>query len=178
LAATSAKLANYVGDRGGKLAWRQYAPNWKITMALDNLTLIPAILFGNFMFFIYFPMSFMKRYRECKKERLIRFAIYVSAALIPIALNAESNALAFKRSNQLIAAVEAYTGKYGAYPERLQQLQPEFINKIPSKARISFFDSGFRYSATKDSHTLMYVYLPPYGRKTYNFEQKSWGTID
>jgi hypothetical protein len=35
LAATSAKLANYVGDRGGKLAWRQYAPNWKITMALD-----------------------------------------------------------------------------------------------------------------------------------------------
>jgi hypothetical protein len=36
LAATSAKLANYVGGRGGKLAWRQYAPNWKITMALDT----------------------------------------------------------------------------------------------------------------------------------------------
>jgi DNA-directed RNA polymerase sigma subunit (sigma70/sigma32) len=36
LAATSAKLANYVGGRGGKLTWRQYAPNWKITMALDN----------------------------------------------------------------------------------------------------------------------------------------------
>jgi hypothetical protein len=36
LAATSAKLANYVGGRGGKLTWRQYAPNWKITMALDS----------------------------------------------------------------------------------------------------------------------------------------------
>jgi hypothetical protein len=38
LAATSAKLANYVGGRGGKLTWRQYAPNWKITMALDSVT--------------------------------------------------------------------------------------------------------------------------------------------
>jgi hypothetical protein len=35
LAAASAKLANYVGGKGGKLAWRQYALNWKITMALD-----------------------------------------------------------------------------------------------------------------------------------------------
>ncbi len=36
LATIVAKLANYVGGRSGKLAWRQHAPNWKITMALDN----------------------------------------------------------------------------------------------------------------------------------------------
>lgn len=148
-----------------------------LLVIFDEQAIVAAIL-GNLMLFIYLPMSFMKRYRECRRERLIRFAIYFSAAIITLGVNYENNFVAKARAKQLIAAVEAYTAKYGDYPDRLQQLQPEFINKIPSKARISLFDSGFRYSATKDSHTLMYVYLPPYGRKTYNFEQKSWGRID
>jgi hypothetical protein len=36
LAQVAAKLANYFGADGGKLTWRRYTTNWKITMALDR----------------------------------------------------------------------------------------------------------------------------------------------
>jgi hypothetical protein len=43
---------------------------------------IVALLIGIFLLFVYLPRSLGKRFQECRRERLIRFAIYLSAVLL------------------------------------------------------------------------------------------------
>jgi hypothetical protein len=34
------------------------------------------------------------------------------------------------------------------------------------------------YIASKDSHQLFYMAMPPFGRPTYDFERREWAFID
>lgn len=137
-----------------------------------------AFLIGAFLILVYLPRSLTaKKYAACRKERLIRFAIYLAAVAVVLSLIPINKQVSQERAERIIAAVENYKAANGKYPDRLDQLAPQFIDEVPSKARVSFGDSGFRYSAG-ESHTLMYVAMPPFGRRIYNFETKSWGFID
>ena len=78
----------------------------------------------------------------------------------------------------IIAACDAYKGRHGVLPATLQQLVPEFLPAVPlAKYTLSY--GAFTYSAASDgAHTLMYVTLPPFGRRVYHFEQRSWSRSD
>jgi len=144
---------------------------------LDELGVF-AFLIGAFLILVYLPRSLLARkYAACRKERLIRFAIYLAAVGVVFSLIQINKQIAKEHAERIIAAVENYKAANGKYPDRLDQLVPQFIAEIPAKARITFTDRGFRYLAG-ESHTLMYVAMPPFGRTTYNFETKSWGFID
>ena len=153
---------------------------------LDELG-VYAFLIGAFLVFVYLPRSLLaKKFAACRKERLIRFAVYLAAVAVVLSLIPINRHVAEERAERIIAAVETYKAANGKYPDRLDELVPQFIAEVPAKARVTFTDSGFRYYATsydagseqKESHTLMYVAMPPFGRKTYHFETKKWGFID
>ena len=137
-----------------------------------------SFLIGFFLLFVYLPKSFGERFKNCRRDRLIRFAIYMSAVLAVFGLRVFNTSLAKERAAQIIAAVEAYKGKYGAYPDQLTQLSPEFLAKIPEKAKMTFMDNGFKYSARSSYHSLSYVSFPPYDRRVYYFEESKWARID
>jgi hypothetical protein len=144
---------------------------------LDELGAYTFII-GVFLILVYLPRSLLaKKYAACRKERLIRFAVYLAAVGVVFSLITINKHIAKDRAEQIISAVENYKAANGNYPDRLDQLVPQFMTEIPAKARITFTDSGFRY-LVGESHTLMYVAMPPFGRATYNFEAKSWGFID
>lgn len=148
-----------------------------LLILLDELGVF-AFLIGAFLILDYLPRSLLARkYAACRKDRLIRFAIYLAAVAVVFSLIPINKHIAKERAERIIAAVEDYKATNGKYPDRLDQLAPQFIAEIPAKARITFTDSGFRYLAG-ESHTLMYVAVPPFGRVTYDFETKSWGFID
>lgn len=148
-----------------------------ILIFLDALG-VYAFLVGVFLILVYLPRSLLARkYAACRKERLIRFAVYLAAVGVVLSLIPINKQIAEDRAERIIAAVENYRATNGKYPDRLDQLTPRFIAEIPTKARVAFTDSGFRYLAGS-SHTLMYVVMPPFGRKTYNFETKAWGFMD
>ncbi|MCX7168106.1 MAG: hypothetical protein NTV11_17775 [Rhodocyclales bacterium] len=137
-----------------------------------------AFLIGAFLIMVYLPRSLLaEKYAACRKERLIRFVVYLAAVGTVLSLIPINRQIAEERAERIIAAVENYKAANGRYPDRLDQLVPQFIAVIPAKARATFTDSGFRYFAG-ESHTLMYVAMPPFGRRTYNFETKSWGFMD
>lgn len=137
-----------------------------------------AFLIGVFLLLVYLPRSLLARkYAACRKERLIRLAIYLAAVAVVLSLIPINKRVDEERAARIIAAVEGYKAANGKYPDRLDQLAPQYIPEIPGKARFAFADSGFRYLAG-DSHVLMYVAMPPFGRRTYTFESKSWGFID
>jgi hypothetical protein len=139
-----------------------------------------AFLIGAFLLLVYLPLSLKaKKYAACRRERLIRLAIYLAAVAVVLILIPVNGEISQERAERIIAAVESYHTANGEYPERLDQLVPQFIDAVPAKARISFADTGFRYFAgSPGSHTLTYVVMPPFGRRVYYFESKAWSYLD
>ena len=50
-----------------------------------------------------------------------------------------------QRGNDIVMAIEAYNNKHGQYPERLEQLVPDFLRVIPEPG----LEEGDRYSYRK-----------------------------
>lgn len=149
-----------------------------LLVALDEQGVI-ALPLAVFLILVYLPRSFWaKKYRACRGERMIRLAIYLSAVALVFGLAIFNASLAKERAAQIIAATESFKAVNGKYPDRLEQLAPQFIPKIPSKAKLTLMDGGFRYFVEADGHTLMYVSMQPYLRRSYQFETKRWSELD
>ena len=149
-----------------------------LLVAFDEQGVI-AFLLGVFLVLVYLPRSLLaKKYSACRKERLYRFGIYVMAVAMVFGLRVINAEIAKQRAGAVIAAVETYQERNGKFPDRLDQLVPGFVSEIPSKAKITFMDTGFRYQATDGDHSLTYVSFPPFGRRVYQFEKKEWSDLD
>ena len=77
----------------------------------------------------------------------------------------------------IIKAVEDYRSEQGKYPERLEDLVPQFLPKVPHSA-IRLTSTKYYYLYHKGYHSLMWSEAPPFGRRTYQFETKEWSHID
>ena len=109
--------------------------------------------------------------------RLRKAAILILAALAVIGTVRFNDAMAERRSVQLIRAAEQYKAKVGQYPKRLQDLAPEFIPGVPL-AKYCLMWNDFGYIGHDDYHVLYYIAFPPYLRKLYRFETGNWYTQD
>jgi len=149
-----------------------------LLVALDGQGII-ALLLGVFLILVYLPRSLIARkFAGIRKERLIRLSIYLLAIAMVFGLRSFNTSLAKERADQIIAAADRFKAANGQYPERLDQLVPQFIPEIPARANLALWDSGFRYFSTPERHMLMYVAMPPFDRRTYTFETRQWGRLD
>ena len=98
-------------------------------------------------------------------------------AILILISNTINNRLAKYKANVLIEACEKYKEETKTYPQELSDLVPNYINKIPV-AKYTLFSSNYSYIASKESHLLFYVSVPPFGRPTYSFEEQKWTYID
>ncbi len=71
----------------------------------------------------------------------------------------------------IIEACNRYHAKYQRWPERLEQVTPEFLPSIPPARYTVLFA---KYSYNGFSHTLGYDSLPLMVSKRYSFEKNSW----
>ena len=80
-------------------------------------------------------------------------------------------------SKLIIKAVKNYKTTQGVYPDRLEDLVPTFLSKVPrSSFRLS--SNKYIYLANNDFHQLIWVKVPPFGRYVYHFETKKWSFVD
>ncbi|HEX8925493.1 MAG TPA: hypothetical protein VF786_06845 [Terriglobales bacterium] len=135
-----------------------------------------AVLVGVFILLMG-AWSMLRRNREKAKARGRTAFVLIGTALLALASISVNNALAEKRCRRLIADCEQYHAKYNKYPDRLEQLVPEFISSVPlAKYTMQFND--FSYMSSPERHTIMYVAFPPFGRPYYVFETHRWGYLD
>jgi len=120
---------------------------------------------------------FVWKNRGIRKRRLSDAGIYFVMAVTVLAYIQVGNSRAGKKAELLIAACEEYRTVHITYPERLTDLVPDFIAKIP-KAKYAYAAGQFHYVSREDSHLLWYVSFPPFGKRTYSFEAKEWGFLD
>ena len=112
-------------------------------------------------------------------ERLTRAGIYLLAAVAVFAANVLQNRMADRRAIELGNACLAYHAKYQHYPQRLQELVPEFLPSVPP-AKYTLGGGSFFYSAGLSGKEPMLYYeaLPPFGRRFYHVETGGWGYLD
>ena len=82
-----------------------------------------------------------------------------------------------RRANALVSAVKAYHSKYQRYPGSLNELVPEFAQRIP-RAKYTLLFSFFWYGTDEGNAILFYVAVPPFGRRTYSFARDQWIYLD
>ena len=111
------------------------------------------------------------------KKRLAACGIYLLMSLLIFGSISLNNKIARSRAGMLIATCEKYKDKNNKYPEKLSDLVPEFIKKIPV-AKYTLASNRFFYISSKNSHILFYTSMPPSGRPTYSFEKQKWAYID
>jgi len=115
--------------------------------------------------------------RERSKLLVSKAGIYALMIVFIIGANVLNNVIAEGRAKDIIAACEQFKTKSGRYPEKLSELVPEYLHAVPA-AKYSLMGASFRYFARQESHALMYEAVPPYWRKYYVLEKKSWESVD
>jgi len=111
---------------------------------------------------------------------LLRVAIPLLTLVIVLGNNAIQWKIGEANMERIITACESFHAANGQYPKKLNDLVPQYLPSIP-RERYCLFDTGFMYFNFPDqSHSpmLVWVKIPPFGRKIYSFEDKSWGYLD
>ena len=98
-------------------------------------------------------------------------------ALSVFLANYANNQLAKNRAQNLIAAVEKHQQATGKYPATLDDLVPTYIPSVPL-AKYALAGREFHYMNRNDTVMLHYTSLPPFGRRTYDFNRQSWSYLD
>jgi hypothetical protein len=128
---------------------------------------------------LYFlPRAIAARQDEARfRLRLSKAAITSIVGFAALGVIVYGNVIARERAETLVVAVEQFYAKYGRYPERLEEIAPVFIPAIPTAKYVVIADK-FSYSVSGSRHSLMYVVVPPYGRRIYTFEDRKWTDVD
>jgi len=128
---------------------------------------------------LYFPLrAIQARKDEARfKLRLSKAAVTSIGGFAALGIIVYGNVIARERAESLVVAVEQFHAKHGRYPERLGEIVPEFIPEIP-KAKYVLIADRFRYLKSDSRHSLMYVEIPPFGRRIYTFEDRKWTTLN
>jgi hypothetical protein len=112
------------------------------------------------------------------RSRVLRAGMYLLLGVATVAAMQFHSATARNHAAQVIDACRAYQARHGMLPDRLEELVPEFLPAVP-RAKYTLQWGEFTYwTSEKKSHTLMYVALPPFGRRVYHFEEARWSQLD
>lgn len=140
-----------------------------------------SMFFGAGLILLWVPClliwSLIRKDRAGLTFRLRNIGIYVIAIALVFGCVLVNNSVARSRADDLIVAVKAFYTKYHHYPENLDQLVPEFIDKVPRPKYIGY-SNAFIYHGYSNDAALIYVSVPPFGRKRYKFSTDKWGFFD
>jgi hypothetical protein len=117
--------------------------------------------------------------RALMRSRLIRCGMCLIVAAVAVVTVRWHAATAAGRAENVIAAVRRYESAHGALPPDLTALVPEHLPSIPrAKRTMRWNEFTYQAASSGESHTLMYVAFPPFGRLLYSFEQDEWTQLD
>ena len=117
-------------------------------------------------------------YAVFKKDResMKREGLFVLTVILVFSFILSNNYIAKDRTEKLIKVCNLYKDKYGNYPEKLEDLVPEYYSRVPS-AKLGMWGK-YWYSSYKGKHDIMYVVTPPFGRSHFILEENKWGFWD
>jgi hypothetical protein len=150
---------------------------------IDAFFLNQGILSGMFLAVLviaFVPVTLWLILRKRRSElrlQISQFGIYAVMCLAVLSWVSLNNAMARRRAMMLGDACRQFHTKYNRYPDRLEELEPEFIPSIPV-AKYAFMNANFFYLKSTEDPEVGFVELPPFGRRLYHVKSGNWGYID
>lgn len=138
-----------------------------------------ALLLGVWIVVVRLPLLALAWNRKplliYRAKKIAIYLIAVSTVLAWVAFNRE---LGNRRAENIVAVVHAYATRHGRYPASLEELVPAFLPAVPS-AKLTFVSNQFEYRLMPGgAHWLTWTVVPPFGRRSYIFEEKRWNYLD
>lgn len=161
----------------------------RTAVALGLLWLVDSVFMGQGLFSLLVSVvglglltlaalwALLRGQRARAGNRAVRAALYVLLGAATAGAMRFHAHTARTHAARVIDACRAYERAHGKLPDRLQDLVPGFLGAVP-RAKYTGMFGEFTYWSAPAGHTLLYVELPPFGRRLYHFEQDRWGRLD
>jgi len=162
--------------------------NWKTVKKFYLALVIFFFIYFDFMFtfpivgliFLVIYISYSALRKRLNKEDLLKNKVmYISiiAEIIVILSVAHIQfIISIERGNKIINAVEQYKNDKGEYPEKLFDLQSNYLKVIPKT--MSFPSRKYSYFLIPDKTRFYFSFLRGlYSGEFYNYKEKEWDTI-
>lgn len=140
--------------------------------------LFDLLFYGQFFLFIIASMinAFFVKTHDVKKFFLIIACFFTSIFASYFTFKLEKK-YAMHTLETLVTACKNYQKKYQAYPEKLENLVPEFLPSIP-RAKCNVFWGNFSYERIGNSPSIWCTIFPPFLRYFYDLKQDAYGVMD
>jgi len=116
---------------------------------------------------------------ELRRHRARVALVMLGVILLDCGVYAVYEIVAQKRVTEVAEALVRYKARAGDYPERLQQLVPDYLPAVPAAKPGFVMLSSIWYHNTPSGPTaLMYVSFPPYYRKVLDLDTLQWTVLD
>jgi len=148
-------------------------------IAMDSL--------GGAFFIFLFAMIWYATRREkngyTAKIKMIIIGVYAVLLIMTFVVKNINNRVAYENAKIVIAACEQYKIKKGAYPDRLSDLVPGYLTRIPVARYTGITEWRYFYHPNKgstegDHYSLQFTYEPPFGRRVYHSQTRKWHSMD
>ena len=119
---------------------------------------------------------FLNQNESVRRHRLRKIVVYSLAALLAPGVVRVNEHVAPLHAQRLINAVEDYRATTGAYPKKLEDVVPEFIDKVP-RPQYTLGSMFFYVEGLSRGPVLWYN---PHGmdHRRYHFTTKEWTYLD
>jgi len=160
----------------------------KIAIIAFCLLIFDAFIFGTpffgliIMFFLVVASGisaiiFLFRDKQFSKLYAMKALIYFTGFVGIIGIFKFNSYIGGENANIVIDAVNSYYADTSLYPDKLNQLIPNYLDSIPNCA-YRIMDYKYRYYVDQDNAYLMWTVIPPWGRRNYNFNNAEWTYFD
>jgi hypothetical protein len=169
---------NVVGARGFFRGIKRSVVAAAILLTWDG-ALYGSLVMSSIFCPIWFLVSLLKNAIERPGWGLALVRIGIPALTFGIVRANNAIQLEFAEANaqRVVAACEEYHAANGTFPKNLDELVPQYMNSVPfakycllQPGRFAYYNSG--------TPMLVWQVVPPYYRRIYNFETRSWSYLD
>lgn len=122
--------------------------------------------------------SLVRRNRSKFRLHMAQIGIVLAGCLAVLAANGLQNEMADRKAIKLGTACLEFHARNNRYPKDLHELVPTFIPQVPP-AKYAFMDSSFSYMVNGAGEPeIWYTVIPPFARRFYHVEKRTWGFLD
>jgi len=109
----------------------------------------------------------------------VRAAVPIAVLAVALVNDSFQRRLAMGRADQLVSAIRVFRDEHGCYPSDLQQLVPKYLPFVPCPKYAITFNTFFYTSGGSEGQPgFWWIDVPPHGKRSYNFHEARWSSID
>ena len=133
-----------------------------------------SLLVGIFQVVVGLPLWFLKQ--DGRRQRLRNIGIFLGVLLMVVVMVKVNAYIAPLHAHRLVEAIETYRSATGVYPQKLDDLVPQFIDHVPYA---QYTLGGFFYYVWRGKAEPPMLWYNPHGmdHSIYDFKTKDWGYL-